>query len=316
MRAAKRERWVRFVSVNLGVSPISSLVSEISLKKIVDEVIDAISKKLPLQRTPRTTARQHARLVDLVLSDDEKYAVLLFRLIDKDAIDVAYEDFEDGDIEPHPKTPTQGNRSTAHLVIRLKPKLEGKKKKYPALLEETTGLGASRIEPILNSLARKFGRGSYKDRSGREERYHCSIEVKPKVVGTIRDELTNGVLKGFTLVHSFPPKQGNDETIYLEDKKRRLEVAVVGAAVGDKIDAIWDSVRKKANNQEYELVKASYENTDGRLVSVDMQTRRSDALEDLVTKTKKIELEADANYDQSGVSPSIMKKMIDALQSS
>lgn len=316
MRAGKRERWVRFVSVNLGVMPESSLVDKVSLKKLIEPIESALLGKTPLQKKPRDNARRHARLVDLSLTTDKKYAIFLFRLIDKDAIDIAYEDFEDGDIEPHPKKPTQGNRVTAHLIIRLKPSLKSGKKRYPALLEETSGLGAGRIESILDSLAGRFGRGNYKDSSGKEATYRCKIEVKPKVVGSIRDELTNGVLKGFTLVHSFPPGQGNDENIHIEERKKRLEVSVVGAGIGDKIDEVWKAVRMKANKEDYELVKASYENTDGRISTVDMLTRRADALEDLVTKTKKITLISDANYDQSGVSPEIVEKMVETLERS
>lgn len=314
MTAGKRERWVRFVSVNLGVTPESSLVDRVSLKKLIKPIKSALFGKAPLQRKPRENARRHARLVDLSLTADEKYAVLLFRLIDKDAIDIAYEDFENGGIEPHPKSPTQGNRVTAHLIIRLKPSLKSGKKRYSALLEETSGLGAGSVESILNSLAGRFGQGNYKDSSGKEATYRCKIEVKPKVVGSIRDELTNGVLKGFTLVHSFAPTQGNDENLYIEEKKKRLEVSVVGAGLGDKIDEVWEVVRKKANKEDYELVKASYENADGRISSVDMLTRRADALEDLVTKKKKITLQSDANYDQSGISPEIEKQMIATLE--
>lgn len=313
MRSGKRERWVRFVSVNLGVSPESRLVGQVSLKKLIAPIKTAMARKEQLQRKPRDDAKRHVRLVDVCLTSDKKYAVFLFRLIDKDAIDVTYEDFKNGTLEPHPKSETQGNRVTAHLLIRLKPQHTGGRKRYPALLEETTGLGAGRVEDVLNSLAHKFGRGNYKNASGKEDTYTCKIEVRPKVVGTIRDELKRGVLKGFTLVHSFAPQQINDETIHIEDRKKRLEVAVVGANVRDKIDDVWKVVRAKANKEEYELVKASYENTDGRVTSVDMEARRADALEELVTKTKKIELDCDANYDQQGVFQPIIDKMISAL---
>jgi len=314
MHTGKRERWLRFVNVNLGTNEQSRLARDVSLKKIANEIDAALKRKERLQRKPRNNARRHVRLVDLRFSSDMKYVAFLFRLIDRTAIDVTYEDFDNGELESHPKRVTQGNRATAHLVVRLKPLLKASRKCYPAILEETSGLAAGRVEQVLDSLSRAYGRGSYKDSSGKESQYTCTIEVKPKVVGSIKDELRKGVLKGFTLVHSFSPVQTNDEDVYIEDKRKKLDISVVGTNLKNRLDDVWKMVRNKAKSDDYELVKANYENSDGRMTSVDMESRRADALEELVTKTKKVDLDRDENYDQLTVSWTVVAKMIKALE--
>ena len=253
------------------------------------------------------------RIVDIEFTDDQKFCAILFRLVDREGQDAVYEHLESGEIDAHPKKPGQGNRLTAHLVVRLIAAPVGNTNQFNAILEVVPGIGPGLVgERLSGSVLAAFARGSMKI-LGEDVLYRGAAELRPFVDKTIREELSTGVLEHFTLIRKTKRSGGVDEPDYFKETERKIELDVTAVDVKGQLDKIWSAVKKKAGDENYELVKARYQSQDGAPVSANIDINRDDALEQLVSKHGKISLDQDMHPTQTKVDAQLMKKMIALL---
>jgi len=302
MKSTKRLRWVKHVILDLETSPHREFATSVSLDAVLRLAKQRLDAGEQLQRRGPADPSKHLRILDISFSDCGKFASVLFRLVDKNAPDSVYEDFTDGKVDAHPKTHTQGNRSTAHLAINLTSRVKGSALRFRAILECVPGISATQVEQRMSGLGRRCGKGSGSlDGNKTTVNYHCSFSIKPYVERTIARELEQGVLNSFVLTHALDDKTGFDELKLVKREKKKMEVKVVAADTKTKVREIWKTVQGIAIQDGYELVRAYYESAEGRPASTEINAARQDALEDLVTKVEPVDLDYDFHPKQTTV---------------
>ena len=314
MKSTKRQRWIKFHTLTMQTIPHAEFVSEIELRDILLRAQRRLRDGELLQRAPRADARTHVRLLDIHFTEGETHAVLLFRAIDRDGQDAVYEDFADGALEPHPKSPTQGNRQTAHLAINLQPTLTVAGKKYDAALEVVTGISSGLVRYRLSSVGSKCGRGvGSLDGNRTDVEFRATFTLNAFAQGTIGDQLRRGVLDGFTLEHSFDRKQGFDQWHLTQARKRRIELDVVAKNWRERLSEVMAAAQLRAREEGYEIVKVHYESEEGRPATHSINAAKADALEDVVAKVERISLDEDLHPDLTETCPEMVDKMVQRL---
>lgn len=310
MKVSKRSRWVKFVTVSLDTSESPALAADPtrSLRALAERAIEARH----FGRKPKAGAQMYVRIVDMKLDEATEHLVVIYREVDVEGTDACYETLESGEVENHPKKPGQGNRATAHLVINLKGQSSRGGMSYRGALEVVPGLGVGVVESRLNASLGPLGSGTAVV-GGEEVGFKMSVVIKPTTSHTIREELTQGVLNGFSLVKkSKPIARAVDEPRLVQEKERRLELSVVGS-VADRLEAVVDIVKKRAWEDGYDIVRAHYDNGDGKPATAEINIKRNDALEDLVARQIKVTLPADVSPNQTEVDWVVANEIIKAL---
>lgn len=314
MKSTKRVRYVRYLHVKMRSTPYGEFGQQLNLLEILRSAQTELNAGRMLQRQPPAQARVHVRIVDITFTEDDRYAAILFRLIDKDEPDAVYEDMESGELEEHRKGPGQGNRFTAHLVLSLHDRTtRGDEQTFRGLLEVVGGVSRELVQQRMCSVGRMCGRdvGS-RDGGVTSDEFHAVFEVVPFVERTIREELQSGVLDRFTLEHAEEVPAGYDEDDLLLPEKRKLEVKVLSTN-RTLFDRIYAGAREMAREGGYELIRAHYENADGNSASQKIYPERENALEELVTKTAKIVLDVDMHPNHVAVDTAFTARMIGLL---
>lgn len=310
MKSTKRTRWVKFVTLTLGTTPHAEFGSSVDFSALLLEASERLLAGELLQRATPERAKQHARIVDIRLS--ETHAVILFKLVDRDGQDAVYEDIVSGDVETHTKSPKQGNRTTAHLAISLKGKIVGNSQQFRGVLEWVSGIPVGMVQQRMTTLGKRIGKGTGSlDGNKTSVEFSAIIKVEPFVERTIRQELSEGVLKRFTLVHAQPKDQGFDENRVIREDRRKVEIEVVAADAKQKLNDIFSAVKERAEG--YELVRAYYESKDGRPASTAINIAKEDALDNLLSKVKLIELDQDVHPNQQSVDAHLALKLVHLL---
>lgn len=309
MKSTKRVRWARHLVVKMTSTPHPEFGSQLSLREILTDAKGLLESGRTLQRKAPAMAKHHVRVVDIEMR--ESHAVILFRFIDKDAPDSVYEDFDSGALEPHKKSPSQGNRLTAHLAIALDGKAVGDVQTFNAALEVVSGISRGLIEQRLTSIGRRCGRYEGSIDGGKTSVIvSATFTIVQFVERTIRQELSDGVLNTFTLEHKEPRDAGFDSDRLVKKDKRKIELRVVANDWRSKLDDIIRSVQATAQSEGYELIKAHYETPENRPASADLNAHRQDALEDMVAKVSRLTLDKDVHPDQTKVEPCLCERLI------
>jgi hypothetical protein len=314
MKSTSRVRYIKFLHIKMRSTPYGEFGQLLDLNDILQRGIAGLTTGRLLQRKPPEEAKVHVRVVNISVTEDGRHAVLLLRLVDKNQPDAVYESFQTGDLEVHRKKKDQGNRFTAHLAISLHDKKAvGDTQVFRGVLECVPGISAGLIQQRLSSIGRLCGKASGSQDGGRTSvDFHATFDVVPYVERTIREELASGVLTRFTLEHSLIQVQGFDQADIVQPEKKKLELKVV-AQNRKAIDVIVNAARRTARDEGYELIRAHYENQDGAPATQTIEAGRDTALEDLVTKTAKIELDEDMHPDQLEVDQNFAARLLTAL---
>ena len=314
MKSTSRVRFVKFLHIKMRSTPHSEFGQQLDFTGILQRARVELQANRLLQRKPPAEARVHVRVVDVSITENRSHAFLLLRLVDKNQPDAVYESFQTGDLEIHRKKRDQGNRFTAHLAISLHDrKTVGDLQVFRGALECVTGISATLIQQRLSSIGRLCGKGVGSQDGGKTTvNFHTSFDVVPYVERTIREELQKGVLDRFTLEHSMVQAQGFDQQDLVQPERQKLELKVV-AQNRKAVDMIFNAARQTARKGGYELIRAHYENEDGAPATQTIEAEKDAALEDLVSKTAKIELEEDMHPDHLQVDQTFATRLLKLL---
>lgn len=314
MRNSKKQRWIKLFMLEATTSGDRSFAAQHPLSQTIAAAMKAAAEGVTFGKQPKKDSKHHVRLVDIQLDETGEFVALLFREVDRDGQDTCYEDFESGDIEAHPKRPTQGNRYIAHLIVRLAGRHSPDGVQHRAAMEVVTGLSSSVIQQRLTGALRPYGSGSGKA-AGEDIEYHTAYTLKAAADISILDELKAGVLESFVLAKPASPiKQGVDEEPLIQEQRSKLELKVVAKDPGNRLAGIWDRVRGRAKDGGYNEVTAYYHTDDGRHASTRIDVQKTEALMDLVQRVVRIDLTEDVNPDLKIVSWVVGNGMIAELK--
>lgn len=273
------------------------------------------------QRSVREGAKKSVRIKDYrqMEVDGRSYAVLLFVLADSGFIDASYENMQTGVARTFNKDDGEGYRTEAHLVIDLEFSRKGTIQVYPAVLEESPGLGPSVLISRLNQPLHKAGARAMKDPSGEMVTWYPIVELDGLLSKSLIDEIAKGELLSFDLVTESLESAGIDEPSELKRRRKVLHLDVVQHPEEGKVGQLISRARQIAFQEDYEKVRISYrEHGTGRQKSavLDVPPDASDpseAVEKLVSRTAKIDLKEPMNWDHDQVAEVLAQEMIAEL---
>lgn len=275
------------------------------------------------QRGVREGAKKTIRIKDYreLTVDGRSYAVLLFVLADAGFIDASYENMQTGVARTFNKDDGEGYRTEAHFVIDLEFSRKGSIQIYPAVLEESPGLGPSALISRLNQPLHKAGARSMKDPGGEEVVWYPIVAMDGLLSKSLIDEISKGELLAFDLVTESLESAGIDEPSELKRRRKTLHIDVVQSPEEGKVGHLISRARQIAFREDYEKVRISYREHDtGRQKTAVLDVPPdaddpSEAIEKLVSRTSKIQLSEPMNWDHDQVSETLAKEMILKLHS-
>ncbi|WP_409266859.1 hypothetical protein [Massilia sp. BHUDP2] len=197
-------------------------------------------------------------IADFEVNTAKTKAVLLFSRSDQLAADQAVSEPASKHFSVTAKQGRQGNASSAHLAIRLKPV---KPNVYLTVLEEAIGISTKDIESILALIVTKAKGANktffqVKDPSGtvRNARYKFAFVGHPSDDFTA--DLEESTINGIELVDLRARDQVFDEDKYTVEKSKTIKLAL-----RDKDFPIWDALRsvgKRANKEQLDSLRVKF----------------------------------------------------------
>ncbi|RWU12455.1 hypothetical protein [Xanthomonas phaseoli] len=275
------------------------------------------------QRGVREGAKKTVRIKHYTVIEVEgrRYAVLLFVQADSGFIDASYENMATGVSRTFNKDDGEGYRTEAHLVIDLECTKRGTMQVYPAVLEESPGLGPSTIWSRLQNPMHKAGQREMKDSSGEVVTWFPVVALDGLLSKSLIEEIAKGELLAFDLVTEQLESAGIDEPSELKRRRRTLHLDVVQHPDEGKVGHLISRARQIAFREDYEKVRISYKEhgTNRQKTAVldvpEDAADPSEAIEKLVSRTAKIELQQPMNWDHDEVATDLAVVMVEKLTS-
>lgn len=249
--------------------------------KSMRDVLKHMKAHLQVTPTHRSTrdGNETWHVAEIDFDATEKKAIILINRSDRLAADQAVSDPTANQFIVNPKQGNQGNASSAHMAILLKPV---KPNTYLAVLEDATGISTKDIETLFAQILREASRQNnaffhVNDPSNdpalaRTGRYRFTFVGHPS--DDFKAELAAGKLQGISLSDFQGQDDFFDEGGYTVEKKKTIELKV-----RDETHPIWDtlkSVCKKADETHFASIRVKF--TDSldyqRSVEVDTRTMR------------------------------------------
>ncbi|WP_290925041.1 hypothetical protein [Halodesulfovibrio sp.] len=170
-------------------------------------IVERLKKQLEQIKAIRYTAKSGTVaffLEQLVITDDNNFAVLLFSMCDQNGVDQATGNLTEKKITVHRKNTEEGNAYSCHLVLTLKPDPKGM---YYAFREYVPGLTDKFLAAIINKESSKLLGKQYCDDNGRKSFSYPSISFRALPSDRLLTDIQNGRLSFIELVKSKPHKQ-------------------------------------------------------------------------------------------------------------
>lgn len=251
---------------NLPPLPLADLLQHLELR---------ILTAAPFLRSNRgRTETWH--ISDIKLKPDHSKAIILVNRSDRLGADQAISDPVAGEFLVAQKRNNQGNASSAHIAVLLKPV---KPNTYLTVVEEATGIGTKDVAQIMSQMLNKSRAEDntffmVNDPSG-DPALALAARYSFNFVGHPSDdfinELETGQIQGIELSDFQARDQAFDEDGYTVEKKKIIELSVVntGSSIRKFIDAICES----ADRQDFASLRVKFKDSNNYLRSVEIDSR-------------------------------------------
>lgn len=237
--------------------------------------------QLRVSPTHKSTRDGHEtwHIAQIDFNATETKAIILVNRSDRLGANQAVSDPVANQFIVNPKQGNQGNASSAHMAILLKPV---KPHTYLTVLEEATGISTKDIETLFAQVLREASLLSntffhVNDPSNdpalaRTARYRFTLVGHPS--DDFKAELAAGKMQGILLSDIQGQDEFFDEDGYTVEKKKTIELKM-----RDAKHPVWDaltSVCKKADESHFASVRVKFTDSQDypRTVEVDARTMR------------------------------------------
>lgn len=295
-------RWIFFFDKILQPTPIDSPIFDLNkiLKKIKKQVNTDGVVKLINNETAAIRIRQ------INIDEDQETATLLIQYADKNISDPVFSDLETGTLRIEEKLEGEGVAVSAHMVISLRPRANDKTA-YIALLEQTPGLGKSRITPFLTSEYKKLD-DHFKDEDEKVRRCWPNVEMTGHVSESLRKALETGTLQEIELVQRNEVKEFDLPTT-IKQISRNLILKPSKPYTGEKACGIIETVREAAKKSNYDIVKVRYKKKAGKQRTEELDSKKEDAIDTLCTRIEQLGLTEPLKQCEEEISEELEKYM-------
>lgn len=210
-----------------------------------------------------------------LFNEAEPYAVFLLALSDKRRPDDVLSNPQKNARRDIPKTESEGNEYSCHIVIRLTPtKKAGHRYR---LAYEVAPLIASiyinrfirfvfKEVSILKGYSRPHPSGKKANQNDADEQVYIRLNTNLHAVPSqeLINDLKNGTLGNIELSREGDPVKAWDDNQYTTEKKSVVVLKPSQKAIGDKISDVVDSLCASAKKKNYTIATIHWKTNDGR----------------------------------------------------
>lgn len=310
-------RIVRFFELKLSHGAGALNKEPWDLKRIIETAIaQNFYSRAVRDDAKRIVRPKHGMFFE---AEGKQFAAILFAFADSEYIDASYEKMATGAVRTLEKESGEGYRTEAHLVIDLAPSMRGDKQVYAAVLEESAGLSPSVILSRLQYPLHQAGKRESNDKHGIKVAWYPLIEMDGLLSKSLIDEIERGELEHFDLVKEQLEGNGIDEPQSLIRKKQVLVLDVKESPAEGTISNLIATARQVAFSEGYERVRIHYKEADtgkskSAVVEVDEDAEDpGESVANLVSRTRRVDLDEKLNYNHTAVVESLAKKMASTL---
>ncbi|ELB2267900.1 hypothetical protein WB896_004438 [Vibrio vulnificus] len=308
------ERNLDYLELTLGTIPMSEAVTFDLGAHIVPQLTKGVHDNEAIYSFNDGDASIH--LAEVTLSEDKRFATLLFHYADKSISDPAFKSLDTGEVrtEKKSKEKNEGIAVSAHLVIDLENALGQKDSCYFALLELVPHLSKSLLSRALNYFFNKALTGAKFTNPKTQKKIRPSFSFDSLTCTDLVDGLKERRLTALTFV-SKTLEDDMDEN-ELTPTEQRVSFAVGENVRGEVAYNLLHRASKKARKQGYTTLKVSYEdvyngNRTGTFNKLDEESL--DRAVGVFAKRGKLYCETQLNQCQKSIHVELSSKMVALL---
>ncbi|WP_282876238.1 hypothetical protein [Pseudomonas peli] len=298
------ERWIHHYS--FGVKTIPQEGPDYS----ISECLKVLKTKVDRFECAKLINKKTAciRLAELVISDNGRMAAMLFQYADRNMSDPAFGNLESGKLRHEPKLDGEGIAVSAHALVYFSPNPRSPNE-HLMLLEDTPGIGKTKILPFLNQFLRQMLTRSYHDPAENKERECVPVLFMDHHASqTLKEDLKRGRLSFMELTRNVLIK-GFDEDPYLVKTTQSIKLKINRpVADPDSVDFI-NKLRARYQPEDYNEIKVVIKYPQGKQKTVSLSAVREDAGESLMGKMDLVEFDRELPQCAEVIDGDVINKM-------
>jgi hypothetical protein len=265
------QRWIHFYGVTLNSAPDHAPLFDL------ESTFDILKKNFKGGHLHKMIHKDTAcvRISDLLISKQNRRVSFLFQYADSKMSDPAFSDLASGELRSEPKLAGEGIAVSAHAIIFLDP-IKQNGLEYLMLLEDTPGIGKTKLVPFLNSLFKEHASREFESADGDILNSYPVIDFDHFADQSLSDDLENGELKFIELYKNNTINE-LDEDPFLDKVTTTVRIKAVSKASGQAAIDFINRAKEIGNEKGYPDMRVVFKKQEGNQRSIRFSTLREDA---------------------------------------
>lgn len=285
------ERWVVYMEASFRWSHHEAPDSLLNLDGLRKILLSAVNTEVAIQALEEDDDNE-AIVLDSVSTHPKtkpKFLVLLFSYVNRKGADPGFKDIKTRKSRVETKKGDEGVAASAHLLVSLRGKKKGNKIYYPALIEDVTGLGKTKMQQAVTKIIRRKKNFSFSDGDGGKRSALPTFEMSGLDDEQVTEDASKGRLGYFVLIKERRDKPLFDESVDAVVTREEIKLKPSDTAVKG-LKAKLVKLAKAASGRGYDKVRVQYVREDGKNRSITFGTHREDSEDFLIKRIEKIKL--------------------------
>lgn len=219
-----------------------------------------------------------------------EFLVLLFSYTNVRGADPGFKNLKTRKNRTEAKKADEAVAASAHLVISLNQKSRKKHSYYPALIEDITGLGKTKMQQAITMMIATQKTFSFKDEDGKTRAANVKFEMTGLDDEQVSEDASAGRLSYFVAIKERKNHPLFDDTLTARITREEVKLKPAKDEIGGSFIETLASIGKVAKRKGYDKVQVHYVRKDGKNRSITFGTHREDAEDFLIKRIDKIEL--------------------------
>jgi hypothetical protein len=243
-----------------------------------------------------------------------EFLVLLFSYSNIKGADPGFKNMKTRKNRTSHKQQDEAVAASAHLMISLKQKVRNKYSYYPALLEDVTSLGKTKMQKAITEMIDARKKFSFKDEDGNARAARVRFEMVGLDDEQVAEDASSGRLSYFVAIKERRDRPRFDDSLAVNVTREEVKLKPKDDGVGGDLKARFAAIARVAKEKGYDKVQVHYVRKDGKGRSITFGTHREDAEDFLIKRIDKIELKTIVCQTHDTTCAELVKSMASLLR--
>lgn len=310
------ERWVVFMESGFRWVPHEA--PDMLDLKTLGQVLETVVGTNDADQFPDPRNKDELVSLDSVTyypPSNPEALVLLFSYSNVKGADPGFKNLATKKKRTEPKKKNEAVAASAHLVIMLKQRTRKKHSYYPALIEDVSGLGKTKMQQAITSIINAKKRFSFKDENGNVKAAHPRFEMLGLDDEQVTEDADGGTMSYFVAIRELRKPTTFDDDLGIKVTREEVKLKPAERVAGDRSVKAWlTKLAKAARAKDYDKVRVHYERKDGKNRSITFGTHREDAEDFLIKRIDKIPLKTAVGQTHDEPCEELVKAMVAHLR--